>query len=162
MVAMRSRLETDLSDTDKAVIMNALVDAAVVGGRIAQAQVVANAVEQGIELPASSPSNGSARRSAGRTRRSRTSGGRRLRAGRELDDRSRFFSLARSASEHLKRTPFAPIAVARLGLLLALPVPPLGRLVPDRVQEETVCEPSRVTPARNFRPAPPPLFTHAF
>jgi hypothetical protein len=53
MVAMRSRIETELSDADKAVIVDALVDAAVVGGRIARAQIVTRAAEQGIELPGS-------------------------------------------------------------------------------------------------------------
>ena len=51
MVSMRSELQSDLSDRDKAVIIDALVEAAVVGARVAHAQLVANAVEQGGDLP---------------------------------------------------------------------------------------------------------------
>jgi anti-sigma factor ChrR (cupin superfamily) len=53
MVSMRSQLQSDLAERDKAVIIDALVDAAVVGARVAHAQLVAHAVEQGIELPES-------------------------------------------------------------------------------------------------------------
>jgi len=53
MVSMRSQLQSHLSDRDRAVIIDALVEAAVVGARVAHAQLVANAVEQGIELPES-------------------------------------------------------------------------------------------------------------
>jgi hypothetical protein len=48
MIALRSGIETDLSDRDKAAIIDALVEAAVAGARIAQAELIANAVEQGI------------------------------------------------------------------------------------------------------------------
>jgi hypothetical protein len=53
MVRMRSRIEGDLSERDKAVIIDALVDSAMAGARVGCAQLAAYARTYGIELPES-------------------------------------------------------------------------------------------------------------
>jgi hypothetical protein len=50
---MMRRIQTDLTDRDKAAIAHAIVGVGVVGARVAYGMVLANAAEAGIELPAS-------------------------------------------------------------------------------------------------------------
>jgi hypothetical protein len=50
---MRRRIETQLTDRDKAAIGYALVEAATTGARVAYASLAANAAELGLELPES-------------------------------------------------------------------------------------------------------------
>ena len=65
MVSMRSELQSDLSDRDKAVIIDAPGEAAVVGARVAHAQLVANAASRAATCRR--PLEHCARRSAGHT-----------------------------------------------------------------------------------------------
>jgi hypothetical protein len=45
------RLESELTDRDKAAVGHGLIEAATMGARVAYAQMIANAAEAGIELP---------------------------------------------------------------------------------------------------------------
>lgn len=48
---VQRRIQADLTDRDKAAIAHGLVDAAVVGARVAYAAILANATEAGVALP---------------------------------------------------------------------------------------------------------------
>lgn len=48
---LQRRIESDLTDRDKAAVAYAIVDAATVGARVAYGAILANAAEAGIALP---------------------------------------------------------------------------------------------------------------
>jgi hypothetical protein len=53
METMRGRIETELTDRDRAAIAHALAEAVTAGARVAYANLAANAVELGMDLPES-------------------------------------------------------------------------------------------------------------
>ena len=49
--AVQSRIDTPLTDRDKAAIAHGLASAAIMGARVATASFIANAAEAGVDLP---------------------------------------------------------------------------------------------------------------